>query len=56
MMSQGIDDISHGGEMKEGVSVGEYMLKFCHWGQNTIERSTHLSEWIIETFGENTKF
>jgi len=55
MKSQGTDGISRG-EMKEGVSVGEYMLKFCPWGKNAFERSTHLKEWISNTFGDRIEF
>ena len=55
MKSQGTDGISRG-EMKEGVSVGECMLKFCPWGQNALERSTHLRKWLTETFGKHIEY
>jgi len=55
MKSQGTDGISRG-EMKEGVSVGEYMMQFCPWGQNALERSTHLESWLKDTFGKQVEF
>ena len=55
MKSQGTDGISRG-EMKEGVSVGEFMLKYCPWGKNALERSSYLKTWITDTFGDNVEF
>jgi len=55
MKSQGMDGISIG-EMREGVSVGEYMLKFCPLVQDALQQSTHLKSWILENFGEKVKF
>ena len=55
MKSQGTDGISRG-EMKEGVSVGQCMLKFCPWGQDALQRSTHLKSWIMQTFGDTVEF
>ena len=55
MKSQGTDGISRG-EMKEGVSVGEFMLQYCPWGKNALERSPYLKSWIEDTFGNDVEF
>jgi len=55
MKSQGTDGISRG-QLKEGVSVGDYMLTFCPWGKSALDRSGTLREWISNTFGSEYEF
>ena len=50
MQSQGTDGISRG-SLREGISLGQSMLKFCPWGLSALTRSTTLKEWIIKLIG-----
>jgi len=51
MQLQGTDGISRGNLM-EGISLGESMLKFCPWGLSAIDRCKDLKPWlVVETFG-----
>ena len=50
MKSQGTDGISRG-QMREGVSIGADMLRFCPWGQSALERSPNLLPWIKSWLG-----
>jgi len=55
MKSQGTDGISRG-QLSEGITIGEYMLSFCPWGKDCLERSPLLKEWIQSIFGEDCEF
>lgn len=52
MQAQGTDGISRG-YLREGISLGEAMLKFCPWGQSALERSPSLVTWLKEVFGND---
>ena len=55
MKVQGTDGISRG-ELKEGISIGQYMLKFCPWGKSAIDRSQCLKDWLVDNFGKEIEF
>lgn len=51
MKSQGTDGISRG-QLREGVALGEAMIKFCPWGESALERSPLLLGWIQKFVGK----
>jgi len=55
MKLQGTDGISRG-QLKEGISIGQYMLQFCPWGETALERSPSLKNWLIKHFGDKLEF
>ena len=55
MKIQGTDGISRG-ELKEGISIGQYMLQFCPWGKSCLERCDSLKEWLVKNLGDDVEF
>ena len=45
MMTQGTDAVSRG-SLKEGVALGESMIKLCPWGSSSLESEENLKLWI----------
>ena len=45
MMAQGTDGVSRG-SLREGVGLGESMLKFCPWGESALGSEVKLRERI----------
>ena len=45
MMVQCTDGVSRG-SLREGVGLGESMLKFCPWGKSALDSEVKLKEWI----------
>lgn len=54
MKAQGTDGISRG-SLREGVSAGEFMQRFCPWGENVLERSPSIQAWV-KTWIKNPEF
>lgn len=52
MKYQGTDGISRG-QLREGISLGNSMLKYCPWGLSAIDRSPSLMDWCKNVFGPN---
>ena len=50
MQVQGTDGISRG-SLREGVSLGKSMLRFCPWSKSALERSPELKSWITAIIG-----
>lgn len=45
MQAQGTDGISRG-QLREGVSAGDFMLSYCPWNMDALQASPKLLKWI----------
>ena len=55
MMAQGTSGLSRG-RLKEGVTLGETMIKFCPWGRSALDTEVNLKEQIQSWAPPNSLF